>query len=52
MTSSTVGLIFFNSILLIPRWVKLVEPYKVRLDIDLGVPDKTMFTQPLLGPGC
>jgi len=43
---------FFNSILLIPGWVKLVEPYKVRLDIDLGVPDKAMFTHPLLGPGC
>jgi len=28
------------------------EPYKVRLDIYLGVPDKTMFMQPLLGPGC
>jgi len=43
---------FFNSILLIMQWVKLVEPYKVRLDIDLGVPDKAMFTQPLSGPGC
>jgi len=42
---------FFNSILLIPGWVKLVEPNKVRLDIDFGVPDKPMFTQPLLGPG-
>jgi len=43
---------FFNSILLIPGWVKLVEPYKVRLDINFGAPDKPMFTQPLLGPGC
>jgi len=43
---------FFNSILLIPGWIKLAEPNKVRLDIDLGVPDKPMFTQPLLGPGC
>jgi len=43
---------FFNSILLIPGWVKLAEPDKVRLDIDLGVPDKVMFTQPLSGPGC
>jgi len=43
---------FFNSILLIPGWVKLVEPYKVRFDIDFGVPDKAMLRQPLLGPGC
>jgi len=43
---------FFNSILLIPGWVKLVEPYEVRLDIDFGVPDEPMFTQPLSGPGC
>jgi len=43
---------FFDSILLIPGWVKLVEPYKVRLDINLGVPDKVVFTQPLPGPGC
>jgi len=43
---------FFNSILLIPGWVKLVEPNKVRLDIEFGVPDKPMFMQPLLGPGC
>jgi len=43
MTSSTVGLIFFDSILLIPQWVKLVEPYEVRFYIDLGVPDKAMF---------
>jgi len=42
---------FFNSILLIPGWVKLAEPNKVRLNINLGVPDKPMFTQPLLGPG-
>jgi len=38
--------------ILIPQWVKLVEPYKVRLDINLVVPDKMMFTLPLLGPGC
>jgi len=46
ITSSTVGLIFFGSVLLILRWVKLVELYKVkvRLDINLGVPDKAMFT--------
>jgi len=25
---------------------------KVRLDINLGVPEKAMFMQPLLGPGC
>jgi len=43
---------FFNSILLIPGWVKLAEPNKVRLDINFGVPDKLMFTQPLLGRGC
>jgi len=43
---------FFNSIPIIPRWVKLVEPYKVRLNIDLAVPDKAMFMQPLLGPDC
>jgi len=43
---------FFNSILLIPGWVKFVEPNKVLLDIDFGVPDKPMFTQPLPGPGC
>jgi len=52
---------FFNSIPLITQWVKLVEPDKVtklgepdkvRLDINLGVPDKVMFMQPLLGPGC
>jgi len=43
---------FFNSILLIPGWVKLAEPDKVRLDITLGVPDKVMLMQPLLGPGC
>jgi len=43
MTSSTFWFDFFNSILLIPQWVKLVEPYKVRLDINLGVPDKMMF---------
>jgi len=43
---------FFNSILLIPGWVKLAEPNKVRLDINFGVPDKAVFTQPLLGPGC
>jgi len=42
---------FFDSIILIFRWIKLVEPYKVRLDINLGVPDKMMFTQPLSGPG-
>jgi len=42
---------FFNSILLVPRWVKLAEPYKVRLDINLGVPNKMMFMKPLLGPG-
>jgi len=30
----------------------LTEPYKVRLDINLGVPDETMFTKPLSGPGC
>jgi TRAP-type mannitol/chloroaromatic compound transport system permease small subunit len=41
---------FFDSILLIPGWVKLAEPNKVRLDIDFRVPDKLMFTQPLLGP--
>jgi len=35
---------FFDSILLIPQWVKLVEPYEVRLYINLGVPDKAMFT--------
>jgi len=52
MTSSTISFIFFNSILLIPGWVKLVEPNEVRLDINFGVPDKPMFTQPLLGPGC
>jgi len=43
---------FFNSILLIPGWVKLAEPDKFRLNIDLGVPEKPMFTQTLLGPGC
>jgi len=50
---------FFNSILLIPGWVKLAEPFKVWLDIikvwfyiNLGVPDEPMFRQPLLGPGC
>jgi len=43
---------FFNSILLIPGWVKLAEPYKVQLDIDFGVPDKLMFMQPLPGLGC
>ena len=42
---------FFDSILLIPGWVKLAEPYKVRLDINFGVPDKLVFTQPLSGPG-
>jgi len=42
---------FFDSILLIPGWVKLVEPNKVRLDIDFRVPDKLMFMQPLPGPG-
>jgi len=52
MTSSTVSLIFFDSILLIFRRIELAEPYKVRLDINLGVPDETMFTQPLSGPGC
>jgi hypothetical protein len=34
---------FFDSVLLIPQWVKLAEPYKVWLDINLGVPDKAMF---------
>jgi len=34
---------FFDSIHL-PQWVKLAEPYKVRFDINLGVPDKAMFT--------
>jgi len=43
---------FFYSILLITQWVKLAEPYKVQLDINLGVPDKVMFMQPLSGPGC
>jgi len=43
---------FFNSILLIPGWVKLAEPYKVRLEINLEVPDEAVFMQPLLGPGC
>jgi len=43
---------FFNSILLIMQWVKLAEPYKVRLDINLGVPGKVMLMKPLLGPGC
>jgi len=43
---------FFNSILLITQWVKLVETYKVRLDINIGVPDKAMFLQPLSGPVC
>jgi len=43
---------FLDSILLVPTWVKLAEPYKVRLDIDLGVPDKAMLMKPLLGPGC
>jgi len=43
---------FFNSILLIPQWVKLAEPDKVWLDINFGVPNKVMFTQPLSGPGC
>jgi len=38
---------FFNSIILIPGWVKLVEPYKVWFYINLGVPDKLMFMQPL-----
>jgi len=42
---------FFNSILLIPGWVKLAEPNKVWLDINFGVPDKPMFMQPLLGLG-
>jgi len=51
MTSSTVGLIFFDSILLIPQWVKLAEPYEVRLYIDFGVPNKAMLMQPLSGPG-
>jgi len=52
MTSSTVGLIFFDSTLLIPQWVELAEPYKVWFYIDLGVPNKAMFMQPLSGPGC
>jgi len=43
---------FFNSIVLIPQWVKLVEPNKVWLDINFGVPDKVVFMQPLSGPGC
>jgi len=34
---------FFDSVFLLPQWVKLVEPYKVRLDINLGVPDKAIF---------
>jgi len=48
--------------ILIPYWtyfyypgatlVKLAEPDKGRLDINFGVPDKVMFMQPLLGPGC
>jgi len=42
---------FFDSILLIPQWFELAEPYEVRLYINLGVPDKAMFRQPLLGPG-
>jgi len=41
---------FFDSILLIPGWVKLAEPNKVWFYIDFGVPDKPMFMQPLLGP--
>jgi len=48
--------------ILIPDWtyfhspgvtlVKLVEAYKVRFDINLGVPDEAMFMYPLSGPGC
>jgi len=48
MASSTVGLIFLILYLLYLDG----SNYKVRLDIDLGVPDKLMFMQPLLGPGC
>jgi len=43
---------FFDSIHLIPRWVELAEPYKVRFYINLGVPNEAMFMQPLSGPGC
>jgi len=30
--------------------ISLAEPCEVWLDINLGVPDKAMFKQPLLGP--
>jgi len=51
MSNSTVGLIFLILYFLYlngSNWQNLI----IRLDMNLGVPDKAMLPKPLLGPSC